>query len=374
MPENQPAAARLERVEVRVRRVQKRGRARGVLLVIRELVARVVPRRIVEHEVLEHLGAERESRARRRLAGQRRGAADDPLRPSVHRFTFAPERLRRRDRAVLVPRLGVDRLERGPLRLGEARQRSDVHLAPARIVDQPVLHAVERVALRDDLRFHRLECVHRKQPRAKVPRIRKHRLHVLDELRADRREVVRGRAGDDAVEIVRIALRFHHRLPSAVRAAGEVRLCFVRAVVAADDRLGDFRRAMHCEVAEIHLALEIVQRPRRVGDPALMAGIGADRRVAGVYRPAGLILDLTDEPAAAAHHELPVPFVGQEEREMDLAADDAVHAAVCDANAAGGGRGHGGRLRHLHVGQLQHGEVRALGVIGGGGLSAVRRA
>ena len=121
---------------------------------------------------------------------------------------------------------------------------------------------------------------------------------------------------------------------------------------------------MDGEVAEVHLALEIVERPRRVGDAALMPRVGADRRVAVVHRHPGLILNLADEAAAAAHHEPAVPLVGQEQGEVNLAADDAVHAAMRDANGAGRRRRHRGRLRHLHIRQLQHRQVRALGVIG----------
>src|SRR6185369_5023347 len=106
---------------------------------------------------------------------------------------------------------------------------------------------------------------------------------------ADRGEVVRGRAGNDAVEVVGEALRFHHGLASAVRAAGEVRLGFGRAVIAADDRLRDLRRAMDGEVAEVDQTLRVVECPFAVGDAALMAGVGADSRVAVVDGRAGLV-------------------------------------------------------------------------------------
>jgi hypothetical protein len=117
-------------------------------------------------------------------------------------------------------------------------------------------------------------------------------------------------------------------------------------------------------VAEIELALEIVQRPVGLRDPALVARVGADRRVAVVHRRARLVLNLSDEPAAPAHHELAVPLVGQQQREVNLAADDPVDAAVRDADRAARRRRHGRRLGDLYVRQFEHHQVRALGMIG----------
>ena len=54
---------------------------------------------------------------------------------------------------------------------------------------------------------------------------------------------------------------------------------------------------------------------------ALMAGVGAGGRVTGVDGGDGLVVDALDETAAAAHHELAVPLIGQQQRETDLASD-----------------------------------------------------
>ena len=80
---------------------------------------------------------------------------------------------------------------------------------------------------------------------------------------------------------------------------------------------------------------------------ALMAGVGADRRVAGVDGGDGLVVDALDESAAAAHHELAVPLVGQQQRESDLAADHAVDPAVATRIRAAGERRR--RLRRRRV-------------------------
>src|SRR5262249_47915409 len=159
-------------------------------------------------EILEQLGAEGEAGARRGLTRDGRAATGDPRRPS-RGVAFAASRLRRIDDAVLVPRFAVDRLERVALRVRQTGEGGDVYLARARILDEPVLHAIERVTLRDDLRLDRLQRVGRQRPRVERARIGECRLDVLDELCADAGEIVSGRAGDDAIEIVRIALRLH---------------------------------------------------------------------------------------------------------------------------------------------------------------------
>ena len=176
----------------------------------------------------------------------------------------------------------------------------------------------------DSTLFHRL----RGERRREVLRIGEQRLHVLDELRADAGEIGRGRAGDDAVEVVGIALRFHQRLAAAVRAAVEVRARGRGAVVAADDRLRDLGDAVDRDVAEVQLALEIVERPAGTGDAGDVTGVGAGGGVTGVDRRQRLVVDVADKAAAAAHHELAVPVVGQEQPEANLLADAAFDAAV----------------------------------------------
>src|SRR5215831_6634160 len=95
---------------------------------------------------------------------------------------------------------------------------------------------------------------------------------------------------------------------------------------------------MNGEIAEVDLALEVVERPARVRDAALMTRVRPDRRVPSIHRRDRRVLDVPHEPAASAHEELAVPLVGEQQRELDLRADDAVHAAVRSANLSGGGR------------------------------------
>ena len=128
---------------------------------------------------------------------------------------------------------------------------------------------------------------------------------------------------------------------------------------------------MHREISEIELPLEIVWRPARIKSGSLMSGIGADGRVANVDDRVGdkirlqrLVHDRADEAAASAHQELAIPHLGQEQREFDLRADDAGHAAVGDRNRPGRRRRNGDRFGHLHIRQPQPHQVRAHRVIG----------
>src|SRR5207237_7469613 len=112
-------------------------------------------------------------------------------------------------------------------------------------------------------------------------------------------------------------------LTAAARTAAEIAAGRRGSVVAKDDGFRDVGRAVHGEVAEVDAALDVVERPPGVDGAALMAGIGARRRVAEIDRRLRRVLHRADESAAAAHEELPVPLVWQQQRELDLGADDA---------------------------------------------------
>ncbi len=172
------------------------------------------------------------------------------------------------------------------------------------------------------------------------------RLLVLHEAGRDAGPVVGRGGGDDAVEVLRVALRRHHRLPAAARAADEVRVVRPLVVVAPDDRLGGLRRQVDRPVPEVLLPLRVVERPARVDAAAGVPCVGPHRRVAPLQgaapvceQVARLVLDAADEAAAAAHQEpaVPVAGLGQQQLEVDLRLDDAGHPAV-GRNAVG--RGH----------------------------------
>ena len=79
------------------------------------------------------------------------------------------------------------------------------------------------------------------------------------------RPEVGGRAGDDAVVVVRKALRLHQALPSAGRAADEIRQARPVAVEGRDDRLGLDGHLVDRAIAEVDHELGMAERPRPPG-------------------------------------------------------------------------------------------------------------
>jgi hypothetical protein len=118
------------------------------------------------------------------------------------------------------------------------------------------------------------------------------------------------------------------------------------------------------QIAEVGDALLVVERPARVGDAAGVTGVSTDRRIAGIDDELRLIVDVTDKAAAAAHQELAIPVVGQQQRELDLGSDDAGDAAVRHFDRTGSRR-NGHRFGDLHVRQFQLGQLRAVAMAGG---------
>src|SRR5690606_21126880 len=70
-------------------------------------------------------------------------------------------------------------------------------------------------------------------------------------------EVVAGGAGDDAVEVVGVALGLHQRLPSAVGASGEVGVPWGLPVVGLGDGLGGQRGDVFGAVSGVDAQLRV---------------------------------------------------------------------------------------------------------------------
>lgn len=138
--------------------------------------------------------------------------------------------LRGRQTAILLAAFALERLR--------------FETAGAWIVHDPVLQTIERIALV----HHRLrEDVARgfvEHGRLNLLRIRIHLLRDGGERCGDALEVDGGRAGDDAVEIIGIALRHLKRLTPAIRAAGEVSALGWAAIAGDQQRLGGLARAV----------------------------------------------------------------------------------------------------------------------------------
>ncbi len=152
-------------------------------------------------------------------------------------------------------------------------------MAAARIVQHSVFHAVQRVALvvhsvRKNMDFAgrnvTVACHGERRP----------------EVAADivMGPVIGWIAGDDAVKIGRVPLRFNHRLMAALGTSGEISVDRLRAVIGLENHLVGLRHQMRGAVGKIHDAIVISQRPLGIGATTLMAGIGAAGGVTLVQR------------------------------------------------------------------------------------------
>src|SRR4029453_3402832 len=84
------------------------------------------------------------------------------------------------------------------------------------------------------------------------------------------------RAGDDAVEEGRMALRHQHRLTPAGRTPGEVRAVGSLRVVLRDDLLREGRDTSNCLIGEVERGLLLLHEARVESPLTLMTGIGRD--------------------------------------------------------------------------------------------------
>ncbi len=181
-------------------------------------------------------------------------------------------------------------------------------------------------------------------------------------------------AREEAVELAREPRRADHRVPAAVRAADHVRVLGPAAVVALDDGLRerrerDVRRVAVVEARLLVEAEQIAADEARVAVRlAVVAGIGAQHRVAARERVVGLIAAEAavrgDDRAVVAAVQLvevaAVPVVRQPHLEADrvrlaVAAGALVDGAAQRAVRTGarvhlhGDRGHDSRLRQTEL-------------------------
>ena len=188
-----------------------------------------VPRGIVEHEEAELIESGRPRGRRPAQVGPselaaRQQAGDLPLRRAVHAAASRSIGRSRPARPSGSPSRAAPAHCRTP---GSNRQRSGSSIRPS-FTPSSASHASTTARCSSCL-----SLVDRRPAS-----LCSQRLRDPDRLRRAPGPVEAGRAGDDAVEVVREALRFLHRLPAAGRAAVPVRELRRAAVVAGDDRLG----------------------------------------------------------------------------------------------------------------------------------------
>src|SRR3989454_9076906 len=213
--------------------------------------------------------------------GERR-AAGGPRRPTARSVFGARDKRRMHELAPGRAHAGPDFLDRLHLLRRKAgagvlarlaRQDRGVELALARIVDDAVDDAVDRVAgrcrrLAEDRRLARRDIALRVLQRG----------HRIPEVRAgvETRPVVRRIAGDEAVEVLGIALRLHQPLLPSLGTADVVGVLWTLTVEDAADLLAVHGSDMRAAVPEIRDEVGPSECPRRVeGARADMAGVGA---------------------------------------------------------------------------------------------------
>ena len=169
----------------------------------------------------------------------------------------------------------------------------------------------------------------------------------MDDADDARRDPQSRRSGNDAVEIIRVALCFHHRFAAAIGAAHEVGIVRLLPVEARDDLLGHTRRHMGRSIGEIGAKLRSIGRPERItrvrADMAAVVEAHCEGTAERRLIVAGGRNRLVDHAARAAATALQITAGvspgRQVEFELDLRRDHALDAAELDAVGA---RLHGG--------------------------------
>ena len=273
--QNQLAAARPQLRQIRTGRaelVHERLEFRTVAIECEgppvERAVRALKREVFEIPVLEAI-------AGRHSAGGRERAVDPPLgrrRPGhpclpSRRAILVPERKPHQRAAERAFQIAVNRVDGLDLRarqaIGAVRtrafQRLGCEVARTWIRDESIGEPVQRITTL----HHRVRQERDLPGREEMLRRRQQRLinKCASQLsqRAKRRI-----AGDDPVEVFRIALRLHQRLPSAIRTPIKIRVPWGRAIVRVAQGFGRDGRDVRAAVRVVDSLRGAVECPTRV--------------------------------------------------------------------------------------------------------------
>src|SRR5437870_260905 len=108
------------------------------------------------------------------------------------------------------------------------------------VLDNAIFQTILPIALLENSCLKFSECFLRKHRTVEMRRIRVKCLGYSNGSRCEPGPVKSGCTGYNAVEIVRITLGLHHRLTTASRAANEMGIRGIRAIITANQGLGDF--------------------------------------------------------------------------------------------------------------------------------------
>src|SRR6266849_2133976 len=110
------------------------------------------------------------------------------------------------------------------------------------VLDNAIFQAILRVALFENSYLKLTKGLFRNDRAVEMCWVRVQRLGYRDRRRCKAGPVKSRRSAHDAVEILRITLRLHHRLTATARAAQEIAMGRLGAIVAAEQSLGHFCR------------------------------------------------------------------------------------------------------------------------------------
>ena len=214
---------------------------------------------------------------------------------------------------------------------GRALEIGRFERAAGHIEDHAVFHAVARIADIEELGDDGFAIAVGESSAGKRLAVRAFRRNLV-QVHGDtaRREIRmsgshRGRAGHDAVEVERIALRHQHRFASACGASDEVGMRRRLAVVTLDDLFRQHGHASDRDVFEVERGLLILHESAiETAAGTLMAGVGGGdgetARPAPVDRPRPALrwaLQRAVQAAAALLQILSGPVVGKRDGEAD---------------------------------------------------------
>ena len=202
-------------------------------------------------------------------------------------------------------------------------------MAARRVFDDAILHAIERVAGGQRGGLNGRQFLRRNV----AVLIAEQRQIVPSGVGQQVGPIVGGRAGDDAVVILGVALGFHERLAAAVGAGAEVGALRALAVEGVQDGLGFHGRFVDGAIAEVGDLLGVIERPGGIGAAGMVAGIGGGGGVVVGHGVRQLVVaDGARETAVADALELAVPVGGgHPDFELDIGIgrwlDGSGHAA-----------------------------------------------
>ncbi len=266
MIQNQLSAPRLERLQIRIGRVQ---RARRFFL--GQLQSRFDRERLVIPVRTLHTPCSRSIRSPKNAIRLFPGAGpSNPESPSALPIFRARQKAREDFMSMRIVRPGINLLQRDDLRRGQALVRvfarlalngRRIEVALPRIVQDSVAHAVKFVAGREHRRRDRRNF----RLRNKTRRRRAVRACVSARRgREQRSPVVRRSPRQNSVIVRGIALRLHQRFAPAIGASRKIRMLRSLPVERVHHLLGDPRHLVNSAMTEVHDFLRMPQRPRRI--------------------------------------------------------------------------------------------------------------